>query len=465
MNNSFFAGSRVFFCVSCLSVAKGVVFAMKKSKNGGGSKAESDSPLVMALKAMGEPKSTSDAKRVVVDAEQVLKDANKCLALDRPASAYMMLLDMRIPGALAPTTLPMAGDQLWRFCEALVCVASCCARPIKLVPFALSWLDHLHEQKNWPEFFRATVLVVEKLEALLYAEGVAKLLSSAACVIGEHAALGPTFEGICIVLKIGELEGKQGQPQQAQMSYELALDRCNQMASCPVELRVRTLCTLARGCRQLRDYATQLQYLEQARALAKSPDEVTPQVFALVALDLAQLMFFIHQYELARDYLDPLLRLLVDGRLPQVFAVRTCTLSRHAGEMLVRDRSTIETTHDVRMCNHCGIIKTGLQWCACYTAWYCGVECQHAHWPVHKPVCIKCASCGITKTSMTRCSNCKVVRYCSPECSKAHWREHKPQCIAPPAPIEVTVVSCQTCNSVKTTVLTSDATSPKTDAK
>ena len=47
-----------------------------------------------------------------------------------------------------------------------------------------------------------------------------------------------------------------------------------------------------------------------------------------------------------------------------------------------------ENLRDVRVCAGCGIESGTARACGgCEAAWYCGVECQRAHWRTHKPAC------------------------------------------------------------------------------
>ena len=39
-----------------------------------------------------------------------------------------------------------------------------------------------------------------------------------------------------------------------------------------------------------------------------------------------------------------------------------------------------------------------------------------------------CAECGIRREPMQVCSQCRVARYCGVACQRAHWPAHKPEC-------------------------------------
>ena len=43
-------------------------------------------------------------------------------------------------------------------------------------------------------------------------------------------------------------------------------------------------------------------------------------------------------------------------------------------------------------------------------------------------IAIFCASCGVKKSTLLKCSRCKSVFYCSKECQKSHWKAHKQDC-------------------------------------
>jgi hypothetical protein len=44
-----------------------------------------------------------------------------------------------------------------------------------------------------------------------------------------------------------------------------------------------------------------------------------------------------------------------------------------------------------------------------------------------------CAACGvwegIVKNKFARCSGCKMVYYCGKQCQLAHWKAHKSLCV------------------------------------
>ena len=44
----------------------------------------------------------------------------------------------------------------------------------------------------------------------------------------------------------------------------------------------------------------------------------------------------------------------------------------------------------------------------------------------------KCEQCESTDKKLSRCARCHIVMYCGLECQKAHWPTHKLVCIAPP---------------------------------
>ena len=55
----------------------------------------------------------------------------------------------------------------------------------------------------------------------------------------------------------------------------------------------------------------------------------------------------------------------------------------------------------LKLRTHCanpGCAGRGLKACACcQRVRYCGVECQHAHWPEHKPKCSKQTHKAVSK--------------------------------------------------------------------
>jgi len=427
-----------------------------KKKSGKQKTSQSKTALDVAFEALGHGNGV-DKLNLDRTVDDILEAAMGLIQKGYGASAYASLLELR----RGDKTLPLVGKQVWRFCEATLYVAAYCKEPRLLLRLVHSWLEELQREQDWPEYFRAVVLVLETLDVMIDNDLATNLLDAAVVIIHRHS-LGPTAGGICVMVQYAKHKVKVREFKDALACYEIALTYCQTMPDCPVFLRVRVRLDMSRAQRQLSDYVAQLYSLRMAVALSEQAN-VEHKLRAEIALELGQFMFDIHQYDEARDYVEPVLRMLVDGHLDQPQTLRLCRLSEKICEMVVRDRSTIESTHGFRMCNHCGIIKTGLKPCVCFCVWYCDETCQHAHWPVHKPHCIQCANCGVAKSAMTRCSNCKMTHYCSPDCSKAHWRDHKPHCIAPPAPIEVTVVSCKNCNSVKTTVVTPDAA--KTEAK
>ena len=127
-----------------------------------------------------------------------------------------------------------------------------------------------------------------------------------------------------------------------------------------------------------------------------------------------------------------------------------------------------------RMCNNPAckkILKVGvdsLMCVLCEKASYCGEVCQKAHWPEHKPSCVRCrvckkrgvvaercsscqndfcsatcrdqdeehgkkcgklcGHCGAKPEKPQQCTGCKRVVYCGREHQTAHWKAHKADC-------------------------------------
>ena len=47
------------------------------------------------------------------------------------------------------------------------------------------------------------------------------------------------------------------------------------------------------------------------------------------------------------------------------------------------------------------------------------------------PASVRCARCGTAAGKLRRCGRCKGACYCSVECQRAHWKVHKDGCVAP----------------------------------
>eukprot|EP00961_Rhodomonas_salina_P006683 90765-Rhodomonas_salina.1 len=41
---------------------------------------------------------------------------------------------------------------------------------------------------------------------------------------------------------------------------------------------------------------------------------------------------------------------------------------------------------------------------------------------------LACAACGVKNSIMKRCTRCRIVYYCGRDCQVAHWGQHKVQC-------------------------------------
>ena len=42
---------------------------------------------------------------------------------------------------------------------------------------------------------------------------------------------------------------------------------------------------------------------------------------------------------------------------------------------------------------------------------------------------VVCGNCGRHEPTMSSCARCGLVYYCGKDCQSAHWKEHKPLCI------------------------------------
>ena len=92
------------------------------------------------------------------------------------------------------------------------------------------------------------------------------------------------------------------------------------------------------------------------------------------------------------------------------------------------------------MCDGCGGPGDGLlhRCSRCWSAFYCGEECQKAHWRAHKAVCRslpkapqRCSACHTEHASLQKCGGCRQAAYCNRDCQVAHWRLHKAECGKP----------------------------------
>ena len=89
---------------------------------------------------------------------------------------------------------------------------------------------------------------------------------------------------------------------------------------------------------------------------------------------------------------DPQIRMTpVPGSVPSHTAA---DFARMVGASPEQAEYIEQRTH----CANPGCAGRGLKQCArCQRVRYCGVECQHAHWPEHKPKCSKAAPKAVSK--------------------------------------------------------------------
>ena len=97
-------------------------------------------------------------------------------------------------------------------------------------------------------------------------------------------------------------------------------------------------------------------------------------------------------------------------------------------------------------CAHCAAPSPPSQCGGCHAVTYCGVPCQRAAWPAHKPLCralqaaltgaleTHCSGCAVALTKeqmgLQQCTACSWASYCGVACQRAHWPTHKVVCKA-----------------------------------
>ena len=97
-------------------------------------------------------------------------------------------------------------------------------------------------------------------------------------------------------------------------------------------------------------------------------------------------------------------------------------------------------------CAHCAAPSPPSQCGGCHHVAYCGVPCQRAAWPAHKPLCkalkaaltgmheTQCSACAVALTAaqigLQQCTACSWASYCGVVCQRAHWPTHKGVCKA-----------------------------------
>ena len=57
-----------------------------------------------------------------------------------------------------------------------------------------------------------------------------------------------------------------------------------------------------------------------------------------------------------------------------------------------------------------------------------GAPDEHIEYMEHRTYC---ANLGCVGQGLKACARCKRVRYCGVECQRAHWPQHKPDCSKP----------------------------------
>ena len=111
-------------------------------------------------------------------------------------------------------------------------------------------------------------------------------------------------------------------------------------------------------------------------------------------------------------------------------------------------------------CAHCAAPSPPSQCGGCHHVAYCGVPCQRAAWPAHKPLCkaLKavqtgmrerhCSACAVALTAaqigLQQCTACSWASYCGVACQRAHWPTHKVVCKAVGAAMLARAISLAT---------------------
>lgn len=194
--------------------------------------------------------------------------------------------------------------------------------------------------------------------------------------------------------------------------------------------------------------------------------------YAISLSNLGWLYREIKQYEFAIREYDT--ALVIFKRVYGDRHSRTLDINQGIFECRVlqkKDRLSIETDHDYRMCNACLKVDTTVVYiCACDKVYYCSDECRVNFFAEHKPDCVMCFACegefpdlkdwkrcGVCNMNkycsdacqekdkahkcvarcyecckdgikLMKCSACNVASYCSTDCQLAHWSIHKTEC-------------------------------------
>jgi tetratricopeptide (TPR) repeat protein len=224
--------------------------------------------------------------------------------------------------------------------------------------------------------------------------------------------------------------------------------------------------------KSLKRYAEAVVYLRQVVEWSRKRLGNQHPNCAISLNNLGTLFMEIKQYELAIHQFEEALSIAkVSFGDKHAVTIRIAQFIAESRVLQKKDRLSINTDHDYRMCNACLKVDTTVaNICACDKVYYCSDECCEKFWLEHKPDCVKCfgcdeefpnlenwkrcSVCNLNKYCSTacqekdkghkcvprcykchkdgvklmKCSVCNVARYCSADCQKAHWGVHKMEC-------------------------------------
>ena len=457
--------------------------AARGTKFGGGARSTKEKSLVLELDRMGRSDEFAleaaleqmrlsagkeDKKDLIkaardgtLTAAGILKNAADNLARGGLSAAFQDLTQLAMHKNCTPK-----GDEVWRFCELVLEVASMCPTPANVAYLAHNWLQHIKKSQGGAEFLMVSFKVAEFYFNMGATGDRTATINAAMEYVKEHTGLETTSVGVEVWMYTAHcfFDAKD------MIGCCAALEKVASFLREIEHLDLGFKCQIARkmavlhGEMQMHDpqmaellaaefwamgalgqeveggfwaSALPLTHPERVACLKKLfTTGKSPKLDMLrgrlcgIAFDKANLLAHLLAFEAARAELEIVFMLDFQGIGPRL-AESTIKLKERVDAAIGTDLSKVACGHLWRRCADCAVIKEDLLPCPCNTVWYCSVGCQGRDWASHKPNCSVCAQCEKAGPGFKRCSRCKSVRYCSQECAAAHWTEHKPVCVAP----------------------------------
>jgi len=401
--------------------------------------------LLTACTAFGRSPFADPKHNTMEAPNTILDNCLKVIAEEGPdVSPYMLEAVGRLLSDLTGSDILIMNEKTaWKFCEVAMIFTGpiahpACQIPVHLAPLAMRWVSRTWATKQYAMHMKAASMTGRFFARHGHPLEAAHFLNKA-IFCGQSQGIGKTSDHASEAAMCMKYLGDAGQDDRSLEMCLSAIASQTDAEPFPASLLLDLHGGAAALYARMDRYDSMYAHLVAMRGVlerTEPPFDDTPDVLvhekALVAFKTATVLCHMKCFDEALQEIGR----VAPAHRHTVF-LNTVTPDQLEATMrsyLDKNRDTVPSDCAWRMCRTCGLIAKDMLHCACTTAWYCGTECQNAHWRQHWLTCACCWVCEKVGFDFSLCGGCAGVRYCSVECSVADWPRHKPNCtwVEPP---------------------------------